>query len=60
MRGRRAAAVLALAVLIALIIPVFSLTTGETAAGALAKNGPAHDTYQQLLAAGRPTAGHSS
>jgi RND superfamily putative drug exporter len=54
-RGRWAAAALALAVLIVLIIPVFSLTTGETAASAYAKNGSAHDTYQQLLAGGAPS-----
>ena len=48
-RGRWAAAALALAVLIALIIPVFSLKIGETAASALAKNGPAHAPTQQLL-----------
>ena len=54
-RGRWAAAAIALAVLIALIIPVFSLTTGETAASAYAKNGQAHDTYQQLLADGAPS-----
>jgi putative drug exporter of the RND superfamily len=54
-RGRWAAAAVALAVLIVLIIPVFSLTTGETAANAYAKNGQAHDTYQQLLAGGAPS-----
>jgi RND superfamily putative drug exporter len=54
-RGRWAAAVLALAVLIVLIIPVFSLTTGETAASAYAKSGSAHDTYQRLLAGGAPS-----
>jgi RND superfamily putative drug exporter len=54
-RSRWAAAALALAVLIVLIIPVFSLTTGETAASAYAKNGPAHDAYQQLLAGGAPS-----
>ncbi len=54
-RGRWAAAAIALAVLIVLIIPVFSLTTGETAASALAKNGAAHDTYQQLQAGGAPS-----
>jgi RND superfamily putative drug exporter len=54
-RRRGAAAGIALAVLIVLIIPVFSLTTGETAASAYARNGPAHDTYQQLLAGGGPT-----
>jgi putative drug exporter of the RND superfamily len=54
-RGRWAAATTALAVLIVLIIPIFSLTTGETAASALAKNGQARDTYQQLLAGGAPS-----
>jgi RND superfamily putative drug exporter len=54
-RGRWAAVALALAVLIVLIIPVFSLTTGETAASAYAKNGSAHDTYQQLVAGGAPS-----
>jgi putative drug exporter of the RND superfamily len=54
-RGRWPAAALALAVLIVMIIPVFSLTTGETAASAYAKNGDAHDTYQQLLAGGAPS-----
>jgi RND superfamily putative drug exporter len=54
-RGRWAAAVLALAVLIVLIIPVFSLTTGQTAANAYAKSGRAHDAYQQLLAGGAPS-----
>jgi RND superfamily putative drug exporter len=53
--GRWAAAAIALAVLIVLIVPVFSLTTGETAASALAKNGPAHETYQQLQAGGAPS-----
>jgi putative drug exporter of the RND superfamily len=54
-RGRWAAAVLALGVLIVLIVPVFSLTTGETAASAYAKSGSAHDIYQQLLAGGAPS-----
>jgi putative drug exporter of the RND superfamily len=54
-RARWPAAALALAVLIVLIIPVFSLTTGETAASAYAKNGNAHDTYQQLLTGGAPS-----
>jgi RND superfamily putative drug exporter len=54
-RGRWPAAAIALAVLIVLIIPVFSLTTGETAASALAKTGAAHDAYQQLLTGGAPS-----
>jgi RND superfamily putative drug exporter len=53
-RGRGAAAALALLVLAVLIAPVFSLTTGETAASAYSKSGPAHDTYRQLLDAGAP------
>jgi putative drug exporter of the RND superfamily len=54
-RGRGAAAVIALVALGVLIIPVFSLTTGETAASAYAKNGSAHDNYQRLLAGGAPS-----
>jgi RND superfamily putative drug exporter len=54
-RHRGAAAVIALIILGVLTIPVFSLTTGETAASAYAKNGSAHDTYQQLLAGGAPS-----
>ena len=54
-RGRGLAAGLALAVLIVLVIPVFSLTTGETAASAYARTGPAHATYQRLLEAGAPS-----
>jgi RND superfamily putative drug exporter len=54
-RGRWAVAAIALGVLIVLIIPVFSLTTGETAASAYARNGSAHDSYRQLLAGGAPS-----
>jgi RND superfamily putative drug exporter len=54
-RGRGAAAALALVTLAVLIIPVFSLTTGETSASAYAKNGPAHATYERLLAGGAPS-----
>jgi RND superfamily putative drug exporter len=54
-RNRWAGAAIALAILVVLIIPVFSLTTGETAASAYAKNGSAHDTYQRLLAGGAPS-----
>jgi RND superfamily putative drug exporter len=53
-RRRGTAAAIALIVLAVLTIPVFSLTTGETAASAYAKNGSAHDAYQQLLAGGAP------
>jgi RND superfamily putative drug exporter len=54
-RGRWAAAAIALALLILLIVPVFSLTTGETAASAYATNGSAYDTYEQLRAGGAPS-----
>ena len=54
-RGRTPAAVIALVVLAVLIVPVFSLTTGETAASAYAKNGSAHDAYERLLAGGAPS-----
>jgi putative drug exporter of the RND superfamily len=52
---RALAATVGLLLLAVLIIPVFSLTAGETAASAYAKNGPAHDTYQDLLAGGAPS-----
>jgi RND superfamily putative drug exporter len=48
------AAVLGLAVLVVLCLPVFHLTTGETSASALAKTGSAHAAYQRLLAGGVP------
>jgi RND superfamily putative drug exporter len=54
-RHRVAAAAVAVIVLVVLIIPVFQLTTGETAASAYAKNGSAHQTYQQLLGGGVPS-----
>jgi putative drug exporter of the RND superfamily len=54
-RGRGAAAAVALIALAVLIIPVFSLTTGETAASAYAKNGEAYATYKRLLAGGAPS-----
>ena len=54
-RGRAAAAGIAIVALAVMIVPVFNLTTGETAASAYAKNGSAHDTYQQLLAGGAPS-----
>jgi RND superfamily putative drug exporter len=53
-RGRGLAAGIALLVLVVLIIPVFSLTTGQTAASAYAKDGSAHAAYQQLLTGGAP------
>jgi RND superfamily putative drug exporter len=53
-RGRWVAAGAALAVLAVLIVPVFSLTTGETGVDALAKTGPAHAAYQRLQDGGVP------
>jgi putative drug exporter of the RND superfamily len=37
------------------ILPVFSLTTGETSASALARTGPAAAAYGRLLAGGAPS-----
>jgi putative drug exporter of the RND superfamily len=54
-RRRWIAAGVAVAILAVLIIPLFSLTTGETSAGALAKSGPAHDAYTRLLAGNVPS-----
>jgi putative drug exporter of the RND superfamily len=42
----------AIAILVVLIIPFFSLTTGETSANAQARSGPAHDAYEQIRAGG--------
>src|SRR5437763_9217842 len=47
-RHRGVAATAAVAILAALIIPVFSLTTGETSATALARTGTAHDAYARV------------
>lgn len=52
---RGIAAAVAVAVLALLIVPVFSLTTGETSASALAKNGSAHDAYARLAKGGVPS-----
>ncbi len=54
-RHRALAAGLALVVLAVLIIPVFSLTTGQTSASALAKTGTAHDAYARLTSGGIPS-----
>lgn len=54
-RHRGIAATGAIAILVVLTIPVFSLTTGQTAANALAKTGSAHDAYARLLAGGVPS-----
>ncbi len=54
-RRRGLAAGLAVAMLAVLIIPVFSLTTGQTSANALARNGSAHDAFARLRAGGTPS-----
>jgi RND superfamily putative drug exporter len=51
-RHRGATTVIALTLLAVFIVPVFSLTTGETSASALAKTGPAHAAYARLLGGG--------
>jgi RND superfamily putative drug exporter len=51
-RWRWVGTALAVAILTALIIPFFSLTTGETSASAQARTGPAHAAYEQLRAGG--------
>src|SRR5262249_50780281 len=54
-RRKWIAAVLGIAVLSVLVVPAFSLTTGETTAGALANQGAARSAYDRLLAGGVPT-----
>jgi RND superfamily putative drug exporter len=44
-----------LAVLAVLVVPVFSLTAGQTSPSALAKTGSAHDAYARLIAGGVPS-----
>jgi RND superfamily putative drug exporter len=51
-RWRWVGTALAIAILAALIVPFFSLTTGETSASAQARTGPAHAAYEQLRAGG--------
>ncbi len=54
--GHRAIAASAAVIMLGiLIVPVFSLTTGETSASALAKSGSAHDAYARLSAGGTPS-----
>lgn len=43
---------IAIAILVVLIIPFFSLTTGETSASAQARSGPAHAAYEQIRGGG--------
>ena len=51
-RHRGATVAVAVIALGVMIVPIFSLTTGQTSADALAKTGPAHDAYARLLAGG--------
>jgi putative drug exporter of the RND superfamily len=54
-RHRGATVGVAVIMLAIFIVPVFSLTTGETSASALAKTGPAATAYSGLLAGGAPS-----
>jgi RND superfamily putative drug exporter len=54
-RHRGIAAATGLLLLTALVIPIFSLTTGQTSADALAKSGTAHDAYIRLIREGLPS-----
>ncbi len=54
-RHRWLAAGVAIAILTLLIVPLFSLTTGETSASAQAHTGPAHVGYERLRAGGVAT-----
>ncbi|HEX3692676.1 MAG TPA: MMPL family transporter [Solirubrobacteraceae bacterium] len=51
-RRRGFAAGIAVVALGLLIVPLFSLTTGQTSASALAKNGSAREAYDRLIAGG--------
>jgi RND superfamily putative drug exporter len=54
-RRRWLAAGVAIAILVVLIVPLFSLTTGETSASAQAHSGPARVGYERLRAGGMAT-----
>jgi putative drug exporter of the RND superfamily len=54
-RGRWAAAGVAILVLALLIAPIFKLETGETSASALARSGPAHASYERIRTGGAPS-----
>jgi RND superfamily putative drug exporter len=53
-RRKWLAASVGVAVLAVLMIPAFSLTTGQTSPEALAKSGPAHDAFERLVGGGVP------
>jgi RND superfamily putative drug exporter len=54
-RHRGAAAIAGTALLAAMVVPAFALTTGQTTAGALANKGAARAVYDRLLAGGVPS-----
>jgi RND superfamily putative drug exporter len=54
LRNRKPGAVIAAAILIALIIPVFAINLGEPKTSALAQSGTAHSTLATLEAGGIP------
>jgi RND superfamily putative drug exporter len=54
-RRRWLAMGVAIAILVVLIVPLFSLTTGETSASAQAHTGPAHVGYERLRTGGMAT-----
>jgi putative drug exporter of the RND superfamily len=54
-RRKWIAAAAGLAALAVLSVPLFSLTTGQTSAGALTNKGPARGAYNTLLAGGVPS-----
>jgi RND superfamily putative drug exporter len=54
-RHRGVAVGVAVVILAVLIVPLFSLTTGETSASALAKTGTAHEAYSRLQRGGTPS-----
>jgi RND superfamily putative drug exporter len=53
--NRIPAALIAVALLVLLTLPVFKLTTGETSASALAQTGSAHDAYTKITSGGAPS-----
>ncbi|WP_194896671.1 MMPL family transporter, partial [Catenulispora pinisilvae] len=55
LRHRKSAAVLGVAVLLALVLPLLSLRLGEPPSAAAAQNGPAHDALVQLTDNGIPS-----
>jgi putative drug exporter of the RND superfamily len=54
-RHKVVAAMAGVAILVVLTVPVFHIRIGLTSADALARTGPAHDAYQELLQGGVPS-----